>query len=621
MIKRKILSFKNAEREQGQSLVLIAAALIGLLAFVGLAVDVGFVFARNTQLQAAVDSAALAGVSELSGGDITTNITAADIQAKNFLNANDIPITTVIVTDSVIFESTTATTVLQETEYAITVTWPVDLFFLPILGFETINLQKSATAAFFPLADIYASRRVEDGALSSSNQAVFGPEICTDYGDPYSPFTSTFRPPGTPAGSYFYEYRILVPASYRAQHDILRVELFDPDSINSDDDAALVIHTKNAATATAENIPDTENLSCKNNIRKNACLIETGEEELLDDGYTLDHVNIFWFMRIDENRGTNTNGVCGAPSNYDEDHNTKTIYTLYYFAQTGGGSITRVDLASYTGQAGTEGTIHDTDMRWVSPGADVTGGNMSLDLTVDVPATPATHDSFEINICDCPDSNIPNIIEEAGSGDMYIYLEVSTIDGGSENGFEIWAGPDDYTQTVASDVNARNVQVVDEPGVHYSDGVTVFGVGNLPLNSNYPYRIDIPLIFVGPEYAGETVFVRLFDADVLVERPLVFFFDSIAAEDWAYTFGVNGGTDSDGVPASSRCFPICNNQWLNPKYSITVPGILDNCDYSNPNQNDCTPFYGGRLTASYKAGAGDTYVWEISLTGDPFLVK
>ena len=53
-------------RERGQSIVLIALALVGIIAFIGVAIDVGFIFARGSQLQAAIDSAALAGVTELS---------------------------------------------------------------------------------------------------------------------------------------------------------------------------------------------------------------------------------------------------------------------------------------------------------------------------------------------------------------------------------------------------------------------------------------------------------------------------------------------------------------------------------------------------------------------------
>lgn len=55
------------QTEKGQSIVLIALMMVAIIAFVGIAIDVGFIFARGSQLQSAIDSAALAGVVELSG--------------------------------------------------------------------------------------------------------------------------------------------------------------------------------------------------------------------------------------------------------------------------------------------------------------------------------------------------------------------------------------------------------------------------------------------------------------------------------------------------------------------------------------------------------------------------
>ena len=45
---------RDKESERGQSIVLVALMFIGLLGLVGLAVDVGFIFARRSQLSSAV---------------------------------------------------------------------------------------------------------------------------------------------------------------------------------------------------------------------------------------------------------------------------------------------------------------------------------------------------------------------------------------------------------------------------------------------------------------------------------------------------------------------------------------------------------------------------------------
>lgn len=586
---------RRPDSERGQSIVLIAAAMIGLLAFVGIAVDVGFVFARNTQLQAGVDAAALAGVTELASGDIN----AADEHAERFLNANNIPIT-----DTATMESLTYQTVIQETAYALTVTWPVELFFLRVIGWNEVTLQKSATAAFFPLTDIFAGARVDEGKLSTSNQAVFGPLICTSNGDPYSPFNSPFRPPGYPAGPYTYRYRILVPANY--PDNILRVELFDADSWNSDTNSAAVVHT---SYATNNGFPFVEDKDCSNTNQADPCLIPTGEESLVNQppgNPTLDQINPYWFLRVDENRGPAPSS-CGAPNPYNVNYNTRTVYQLLYYVQNPDGTNDEVLLSTYTGL---QDNSHNTDLRWVSPGgAPGLGGTF-------VPVDAGSPKTFEINL----DTDVPNILEEQGTGNRYIYLNVSTTAGSSENGFEIWAGPDDYVTSVSSNANERNIAVLDSPGAHNSGGAIVFALSTLPLNSNTDNRVDIPLVYISPNFAGQDIFISLFDADTGTVPPITFFFDSIAFDpetgdgDWSMSFGTPNTIDADGVPANSRCFPSnCNNTWIMPRYQITVPGEVDSC---MPN---CTPFYGGRLIASYDGGTHDTYVWEIFIAGPPYL--
>src|SRR5713226_3041120 len=54
--------------ERGQSIVLIALMMAGLVAFVGLALDGGQVFEMRRQAQNAADAAALAGGDELAEG-------------------------------------------------------------------------------------------------------------------------------------------------------------------------------------------------------------------------------------------------------------------------------------------------------------------------------------------------------------------------------------------------------------------------------------------------------------------------------------------------------------------------------------------------------------------------
>ena len=264
----------------------------------------------------------------------------------------------------------------------------------------------------------------------------------------------------------------------------------------------------------------------------------------------------------------------------------------------------------------------------------------------DLQVTPLQIDSFEIDLT----QDVPGIVRDQSTNARYIFLDVTTLSGSSENGFEIWAGPATYTSTVPSDVNLRNLHILNNPGSHSSKGATVFGLGNLPMNSNYADNnndinpVNIPLLYVSPEMTGQTIEVTMFDSDSGAEPPVIFFFDTIAftpadgtdlgydpdKTDWAMAFGVNGVADPDGLGAG-RCVPgSCaangsisgaNSGWVFPPYQITVPGELDNCDYSNPNMFDCTPFYGGILTARYTGGQNDTYGWQIRIEGLPYLVR
>lgn len=616
----------NETDEAGQSIVLIALILVALLAFVGLAVDVGFIFARSSQLQAAVDAAALAGVTELINGK-----DAADTKAGQLLNANNVPISNTRGV-SITIDTADRLTPLGATEYSVTVTWPVELFFLRLLRQDDIDVTRSATAAIFYLADVYASRRVEDGTVSTSTQGIFGPNICHNYGDPFTPLGSPWHEPTSPTDPlYTYKYRILVPPDYPT--NILRVEIFDPDSINAETANPYTIPRTQAAINTG--LPPTTTATCSND-RMNPCTLQTGELTLYESGaLQLDQINPFYFVRIDENRGTGAapgNGGCGNPGSYNPAFNTRTQFELAYFRQNPDGTVQEIPLVSYTGQVGDgvrDNGGHMTDMHWVSPGADVQGpdyplpdGRVANGVTA-VPVDPGSSlNSFEINL----DNDIPNIVTDPATGARYVYLNVKSISGASENGFEIWAGPPPGSgfvhPGVPSEVNARNVYVANNPGSHNSRGVTIFAQGRLPMNSIYPNPVAIPLIFVGPELAGGEIQVSLYDTDSGAQPPLTFFFDSIAEEDWSLTFGQPGVDDPDGVAAGVRCLPgSCNSRWVDPPYRITIPGILDNCNYENPTQEDCTPFYGGRLMVRYQGGSHDTFGWEIRLNGLPYLVE
>ncbi len=640
-------------KETGQSIVLIAVVMVALLGFVGLAIDLGLVWVRRAQLTAAVDAAALAGVTEI---ETAAGWNGALAKAKQFLYSNDIPawvITPTVPADPeqfVLYDQ--GSNAIGATEFTVTATWPVELYFMRLLGFDEFRVSHSATAAYFPLVDIYASRRVELGTLDTSNQAVFGPECVTANGDPFSAFNSSFRPSNhyvNPAysSSYFsYRYRILIPPDYEAisGSNIVRVELFDPDTFNYSEGSAnwdlnayVFTHTISFGN------PPTGSVGCVGNDRWRwePCILPTGEN--ID-------LNPFWFIRIDEVRSGN-NSSCGNPSgdNYSNGEFTQTGFDLYYYRVNSlTGLIEPVPISQYTGRGDNN---HDTDMRWVSP-----GGELSYDQTVNV---PANFGSFEVNL-----DNISDILRDQTTNNRYIYLDVTALTGATENGYEIWAGPPHYTGPkdtntpnhcgipdqippagTPSKANERNLHVVNcGRNSHSSMGATVLSMGNLPMNSNTNNPVDIPLIYVGAEYAGSQILISLFDSDSGAEGPIVFFFDTLAytlrspipappanpvntaMTDWALAFSVNNTTTADPDLASGEArncrIGNCQNLWISPAYRIQVP-TLDptRCVNQATTPQWCTPFYGGRLTARYDGGNHDTYGWQIRLPGLPYLIK
>jgi hypothetical protein len=636
--------------EKGQTIVIFALAFVALLALIGLAVDAGLLFARRSQLSAAVDAAVLAGVTELD----QAGLPGANTRARQFLSANNLPDVAIAT-----LEGSADTDILGARKYTITVTWPAELYFLRVLGFESVDLVESAAAAYFPLVDIYASRRVEEGIVGTSNQAIFGPQICTRFGDPFSPWNSVFRP-----GPYSYQYRILIPPHY--EDDIVRVEIYDPDSINQTEDVHIIDHSATALAHAPPHGSYTDLLSAGTcGARKNNCLLKTGEEGLLNAPYnlSLEQVNLFWFVRIDENRGVGDGhgtGACGEPPSYTASLNTQTLYELSYFRRNPNGVIERVSLAAYTGQVGDgirDNGDHLTDMRWVAP-----GGRPIFDQPAVVPADcgsltggysipgmqsggvdnfrclgapyspPAAGRGFEISIS----QHLENVLTEPGTGHRYIYVDVTGLSGASENGYELWAGPPLYTESVSGNVNVRNIQALNTPGIHSSRGVSIYGMGFLPMNSNYDSWVDVPLLYVGPEFAGETIHVSMFDPDSGAKPPIIFYFDSVGftprdtapyrspLTDWQLTFGA-GTTDPEG-----RCWrnPAgysnqCDDQWVTPAFNITVPQLTDACtNPTDPNQQHvCTPFYGGRLVARYRAGRSDSYAWSVTMNSLPYLDK
>lgn len=556
-----------AHRQEGQTIILFAIMLVALLAFVGIAVDVGFGFVRSSQFSAAVDAAALAGVIDLAP-DSETDTEEADIRAWQFLAANGWPTDTLSV-----FESSRSYTDRGIPQYTISVTWPVQLFFLRIIGLESYTVRHSATAAYFAQAEIYTASAFERGHIRKTSLFAFGPESCTREGDPISSLHSTA--PGVPNEDYalamgIHRFRFRVPTDY--EFDSVRVELFDTDTLNNPATNDIQVDYSNAYSATIGSPGTTMNCSTQSGER---CVMRTGEN--------LDAVfhNPFWFVRVDETWDASCNPVNNSPSG-----NTSTDFDLYYYNDQG----IRVALAKYEER---NLSTAQTDMRWVAPGAP--------DSLV-----PATWGSFEVDI-----TPIPLGVSNA----RYVYMDVKTQSGNSKNVFDVRAGMPGSALPGAwlnnNGANARNLYLANNPTFDPSGGVQTFALGRTAVQHYYDNdELWLPLVPVDTLMVDGNIYATLFDHDSSTPPPMIeFTIDVVSTFDFSMLGIVTtdpGSLPPRGMAGTCNEGTNCNNEWIMPQFAMGVPNVL---------------YMPGTLYGTYRPKQ-DAHTWSISITtGRPVLTR
>ncbi len=466
--------------------------------------------------------------------------------------------------------------------------------------------------------------------------------------------------------------------------NIVRVELLDPDSVNHFvPEGATLSHStpfaaellNNGANPLALIQPIDESDCSASNQLHNPCIVKTCEwdthagqgrcnQELYSDyyrsksnPYKVGQINPHWFMRLDELRRP------GGDST-DPIHQTVTLFTLYYFKQSDNGEFERVDLASYLGQSEYEanmlasggqpiGLYHtETDLHWVSPGAwnaigavptrcqdqswphnnggfDIVDGeddNCVIENVGDedgmanAAADPDTMGrGFEINMAE----DVDGIIIDEAKQTRSLYLDVKTVAGASDNGFDIWAGPPHAHFGLQSDINQRNLQMTDQGGDFSQDGVFITALGFLPQQSLTHNRVEIPLIDIPAELAGQQIEISIFDMDVGTRYPLCFYFNTVPApqcqpnfDDSIEGYMVYYDESNDNEGGAERCFPTCNGRFVDPPFYVTVPDLTADCNPDAPFEErklHCIKFEGGKLMVSYNTGRYDSYQWFVAL--------
>jgi hypothetical protein len=554
--------------EQGQAIIVIALAMIALFLFAGLALDAATVYAGQSKLKRAIDAAALAGVVEL------PNEEAAEARTRQFMQGNGFDVGDQEVLP--LFE----TARIPSTEYlqwAVTATHRVPLHFLPIIDFNYAEVTEVAVAEYRSWVDIYTTQTGGRGIVGPVNLSNWGQYSNPRWGDAFTPICWTCdsscpasagtdpatcpdgpNPDHTELYNEFgqgYPFRIHIPPAYDSNE--VQIELLDPDGYNRDINTDVTIKHPDGTM----DVIDDEDIDCNphgggpsDNDRRDACLVETGDQE-----------NPYWFLRMDENRCFSENNGGRPSAGYTPAYNTQTEYRLYYHRQLPDQSIMREEISTY------EGGANDltTDMQWV------------VAWTIDIDCGDGA--------CDVPD------IAVTEDGSRSLYLEVDGVTGWSENGFDLWAGPT-TTDTVPLNVNERNLYLLNNPWSHDSGGIVTFGSGYLPLNVNLDAASEpmtVTFAYVPPAAAGVGINVFHFDNDAgSLGQAIHYYLQGV--DEWHY----EGTLSLNGTWSTSH------------DYDYQPPGSRDHDSAEVPEE-----FYGGYLKARYNTSFLDTSSWRLEYEG------
>lgn len=162
-----MLQLKHERKRRGAVLPILTICLVGLMAFVALAIDIGMMAVARSQAQNAADIAALAGARTLDGKNVNNNLSGATTMAQTAAINNQIlntPITAAQVTSiragiyrydasagkfQVIWDSMPGDNEAYGV-FQVTINTQQPTFFARVLGVNSLNIGAMATAVHRP---------------------------------------------------------------------------------------------------------------------------------------------------------------------------------------------------------------------------------------------------------------------------------------------------------------------------------------------------------------------------------------------------------------------------------------------------------------------------------------
>jgi len=177
--------------EHGQVLVIVAFAIVGLVAIIGLALDVGTMFIQYARLRRAVDSAALAAALQIREGYDPANLAPA---AEDFLNLNGIQTTAVSVEYCHLDTNLPADLCPTPPRKLVRVTAAANaqLNFLAVIGINSVPIAATATSETASIDMVLVIDRSESmtydfavGQTDGSGRQMRDPSVCNAVDSPH----------------------------------------------------------------------------------------------------------------------------------------------------------------------------------------------------------------------------------------------------------------------------------------------------------------------------------------------------------------------------------------------------------------------------------------------------
>lgn len=619
------------KRSRGQALLIVALMMTILVVFVGLGVDVGNLMGRRAKLQSAVDAAALSAAQLMSDQSVSSSQVIT--KAYQMLNANGVPSNT-LAFKQVTVDTTTSQVRVQAKQN-------VETFFMRIIPmWRTMQVSADATADLSSYAEINIKPYGIPGVVNELNISVWGPYSWRTGGDGYSPLymnPTTLNLPEHAQMPYGYLYRIDVPSTYPDDH--LQVQIFDADSYNRPDLPPTPVTPVPTPTQcpplpyvcpprvivpTATRYPEAGVYTWCQSVTSTC---STGDARY-NTGLRLGVFNTgngpprpaFW--RVDETRTWYNIGT-GIGNSYADSLTTQTQYTLWHFdphiTSAFADPATLADkpvgsyVARYTGRLETT-----TDLAWYTP----SGFNIKLNDPSDGSCNYPNHDCYA----------------REANGNMYFYLYIQSLDGSSENNFDLRAGPVDGnpTCTTPCKVNTDYFNQMNDNTIPdwNSGGSFIFAKRAMPLNLDTGDNFPMLFTQVSRFAAGQTLAIRHFDQDCGGSNP-----PCGTTLQYQMQYCVNSGTTN--LCSTGNCEPCSdllnnncygnigtgamgpNNGWYcggcpaPEKVNIPVEGSTAYRNFFGPNNECASSWFRLQSDPSYSQ---DTTVWEMPFAR-PRLIK